>query len=136
MDMLTDMFERNSKLTKFLRENAPRGDMPEDILQTIEQTPEVVAAIQEVRTLRNTLAMYAETAEYNDETKFKWWGRGAWEQQKPKSLEELIDLLHFFFIAVEDLGYGPNDIYKEYCRKNEVNWQRFKEKLGWKVPQR
>jgi len=144
-DWLVDIFERNSHLTKFLRDNAPRDDMPEKILnnlkgQTINNiyyAPEAIdKAIAELSTMRNTLALYAEVAEYNDETPFKWWGRGAWNTQQAKAAEELIDALHFLMIAFEDLNLRPVDIYQLYCEKNRRNWSRFEKKLGWKEPQR
>ena len=153
IDYLWDIYIRNKDLTAFLRKNAPRPDMPEKVIECmIMQIPDgqdhvdikgirytreaLENMIHELNTMRNTLALYAEVAEYNDETPFKWWGRGAWETQKDKAAEELIDVLHFLMIAFEDLGIDANEIHRLYCNKNRRNWQRFKEKLGWKVPQR
>jgi len=150
---LEDIFRRNKDLTKFLRDNAPRPDMPEKVIECLlaivpigedsvvlngirYPKAELEKMIRELSTMRNTLALYAEVAEYNDETPFKWWGRGAWETQKEKAGEELVDTLHFLMIAFEDLGYTADDIHKMYCKKNRANWERFKTKLGWKKPQR
>jgi len=140
-DALKDIYERNSHLTKFLRDNAPREDMPEVYIKKafeagVINLEECSRAITELNTIRNTTALYAEVAEYSDETAFKWWGRGAWETQKGKAGEELIDILHFLLIAFEDLGFTAEDIHQMYCDKNRSNWQRFKDKLGWKKPQR
>jgi len=154
IDMLVDIFERNSKLTKFLRDNAPRDDMPEKMLKDhyesvtgcsfdeevfepwIELHLKIENGIKELNMMRNALALYAEVAEYVDEMPFKWWGRGAWEMQCGKAAEELVDILHFLMIAFEDLDYSPKEIHKMYVEKNKVNWERFKKKLGWKEPQR
>lgn len=135
-DMLVDMFIRNRKFTEFTRANNPRtGSLPED---AIKQTPLLDSDVKkrlvdEVRLMRVYFAMQDELAEYMAHLPWKWWGRGVHTLDKEKMLEELIDLLHFVFVAVDDMGYTPQDIYHAYVKKNNHNWKRFKEKLGWDV---
>ena len=141
LDMLVDIFERNKKLTDFLRENSPRGDMPEDFIKGMMKKgvldkEEGESYLHELRTVRNSLALYGEVAEFVDEIPWKWWGRGTWKENKEAASEELIDVLHFLMIAFYDLGITPEEIYAKYCEKNETNWERFKKKIGWKESQR
>ena len=132
--MLEDMFNRNKELTDFLRENAPRGDMPEDhfadmVEKGILTEEEANKYIAEISAIRNSLALYAEVAEYVDEQPWKWWGRGTWEKNRDAAAEELVDILHFLMIAFDDLGCTPEEIYEMYCVKKDTNWERFKKKL-------
>ena len=46
-------------------------------------------------------------------------------KQKPR--EELIDIWHFVVQASLELNLTPEDILKEYERKNEINRQRQKD---------
>lgn len=117
LDMLDHMFKRNKEFTTFAIANNPRA--------------KVMVMEPPVFRMRNALAMTAELGEYIDVIDFKWWGRGVWETQKEKAGEELIDLLHFIFIAFDDLGWDAHKIYTSYIEKNNKNWQRFKEKEGW-----
>ena len=140
-DMLVDIFNRNKELTDFFRANSPRGNMPEDFIKECIEKGMLDKEtgngfLKELRTIRNSLAIYGETAEYVDEIPWKGWGRGAWEQNHDAAFEELIDVLHFLMIAFDDLGVTPAEIYDKYCEKNETNWERFKKKFGWKTPQR
>jgi hypothetical protein len=128
MDMLEDIFQRNKKFTDFARANSPRGDMPEDVLSCI---PEVQQQRAEVMMLRVSIAMMSEVMEFTNETPWKWWGRGKNKVDNHKALEELADLLHFFMIAVDDLGFTAQDLHKAYVLKNDHNWKRFHEKIGW-----
>ena len=41
--------------------------------------------------------------------------------------EELADIWHFLIQASLELGLTPDDILKEYQRKNEINRQRQKD---------
>ena len=41
--------------------------------------------------------------------------------------EELIDIWHFLVQASIELGLTPDEILKEYQRKNEINKQRQKD---------
>jgi len=135
-DMLVDMFIRNKRFTDFTRANNPRnGSLPED---AIRQNPLIEGdvkkrLIEEVRLMRVYFAMQDELVEYMAHVPWKWWGRGVHTLDKEKMLEELIDMLHFFFVAVDDLGYTPQQVYYAYVQKNNHNWKRFKEKLGWDV---
>jgi hypothetical protein len=133
-DMLSDMFMRNKKFTDFAREHSPRGlGLPESAIKTsnIIGSGYKQPMIEEIRSMRVALAMMDELSEYITQLPFKWWGRGAQEVDKKKALEELIDLLHFFFVAVDDLGFNAKDIYDMYVLKNNHNWKRFTDKIGW-----
>ena len=141
-DMLEDMFHRNKSFTDYARDNSPRkaGEnmMPEFMLdyygkktKESKMTEILDANVLEIRLMRVGLAMYGEVAEFMEEIPWKWWGRGAQHLNKHKALEEIIDLLHFLFIAVDDLGFSAKELYDMYVKKNKHNWRRFREKIGW-----
>ena len=46
---------------------------------------------------------------------------------KAEAREELADIWHFLIQASLELGLTPDDILKEYQRKNEINRQRQKD---------
>ena len=140
-DMLVDMFERNKKFTDLSRANSPRRDTPELYIAMLHEKgliseKEFKKAIMEISSMRNSLALNAEVAEYIDELPYKWWGRGAWETDNEKAVEELIDVMHFLLVAFDDLGLGPKEIYEAYKKKNDYNFERFEKQIGWKEPQR
>ena len=61
-------------------------------------------------------------------TNWKWWKTPtAFNEVEAK--EELIDIWHFLIQASIELNLSPEDILKEYQRKNEINRQR--EKSGY-----
>lgn len=141
-DMLEDMFHRNKTFTDYAREHSPRksGDnlMPEAMLGVYHKKTEedklkqiLEANVLEIRLMRVGIAMYGEVAEFMEEIPWKWWGRGAQYLNRHKALEEIIDLMHFLFIAVDDLGFTAKDFYEMYVKKNNHNWKRFTEKIGW-----
>jgi predicted HAD superfamily Cof-like phosphohydrolase len=140
-DKLDDIFERNKKFTDYSRANSPREGTPEKMMEKFYKSGQInedeyKRGILEMHMIRNSLAIYAEVAEYVDEIPYKWWGRGAWELDRAKAVEELIDLLHFVMVAFDDVGCDAFEIHSEYVKKNNRNWKRFEEKDGWKVPQR
>ena len=71
-------------------------------------------------------AMIHEAVELQRTTNWKWWKKPA-EFNKLEAKEELIDIWHFLIQASLELELTPDDILKEYQRKNEINRQRQKD---------
>ena len=71
-------------------------------------------------------AMIQEAVELQRTTKWKWWKQPA-EFNQAEAKEELIDIWHFLIQASLELELTPDDILKEYQRKNEINRQRQKD---------
>ena len=73
-------------------------------------------------------AIMHEAVELQRTTNWKWWKTPtAFNEVEAK--EELIDIWHFLIQASIELNLSPEDILKEYQRKNEINRQR--EKTGY-----
>ena len=73
-------------------------------------------------------AIMHEAIELQRTTNWKWWKTPtAFNEVEAK--EELIDIWHFLIQASIELNLSPEDILKEYQRKNEINRQR--EKSGY-----
>jgi dimeric dUTPase (all-alpha-NTP-PPase superfamily) len=71
-------------------------------------------------------AMIHEAIELQRTTNWKWWKKPMeFNQAEPR--EELADIWHFLIQASLELGLTPDDILKEYQRKNEINRQRQKD---------
>tara|TARA_Y100000310_G_scaffold321420_1_gene379018 strand:+ start:220 stop:552 length:333 start_codon:yes stop_codon:yes gene_type:complete len=71
-------------------------------------------------------AMIHEAVELQRTTNWKWWKKPT-EFNKMEAREELVDIWHFLIQASLELGLTPDDILKEYQRKNEINRQRQKD---------
>ena len=71
-------------------------------------------------------AMIHEAVELQRTTNWKWWKKPT-EFNKAEAREELIDIWHFVVQASLELNLTPDDILKEYERKNEINRQRQKD---------
>ena len=71
-------------------------------------------------------AMMHEVVELQRTTNWKWWKKPTSFNQS-EAREELIDIWHFLIQASMELGLTPDDILKEYQRKNEINKQRQKD---------
>ena len=70
-------------------------------------------------------AIMHEAVELQRTTNWKWWKTPtAFNEVEAK--EELIDIWHFLIQASIELNLSPEDILKEYQRKNEINRQREK----------
>ena len=68
-------------------------------------------------------AIMHEAVELQRTTNWKWWKTPtAFNEVEAK--EELIDIWHFLIQASIELNLSPEDILKEYQRKNEINRQR------------
>jgi dimeric dUTPase (all-alpha-NTP-PPase superfamily) len=73
-------------------------------------------------------AIMHEAVELQRTTNWKWWKTPtAFNEAEAK--EELIDIWHFVIQASLELNLSPEDILKEYQRKNQINRQR--EKNGY-----
>lgn len=120
IDMLIDMYEKNCRLTSSVVKEDPallRLEIKSDRFRRL-----------------NTIAMLSELGESTHYLNWKWWGRGVDHTDREKYVEELIDLLHFVFAGFQSFGMTAEDIHKAYITKNEENWKRFKEKIGWGEP--
>ena len=73
-------------------------------------------------------AIMHEAVELQRTTNWKWWKTPS-RFDEVEAREELIDIWHFVIQASLELNLSPEDILKEYQRKNEINRQR--EKSGY-----
>ena len=73
-------------------------------------------------------AIMHEAVELQRTTNWKWW-KSPTVFNEAEAREELIDIWHFVIQASLELNLSPEDILKEYQRKNEINRQR--EKNGY-----
>ena len=71
-------------------------------------------------------AIIHEAVELQRTTNWKWWKKPT-EFNQAEAKEELIDIWHFLIQASLELDLTPDDILKEYQRKNEINRQRQKD---------
>ena len=71
-------------------------------------------------------AMIHEAVELQRLTNWKWW-KTPTEFNEKEAREELIDVWHFVVQASLELNLTPDDILKEYEKKNEINRQRQKD---------
>lgn len=69
------------------------------------------------------IAMIHEAVELQRTTNWKWWKTPVEFDQKA-AVEELIDVWHFVIQASIEMGLDPDDILREYRRKNAINRQR------------
>ena len=67
-----------------------------------------------------------EAVELQRTTNWKWWKKPT-NFNEAEAREELIDIWHFLIQASLELNLTPDDILKEYRRKNEINRQRQKD---------
>ena len=72
------------------------------------------------------IAIIHEAVELQRTTNWKWW-KTPTEFNEAEAREELIDIWHFVVQASLELNLTPDDILKEYERKNEINRQRQKD---------
>ena len=71
-------------------------------------------------------AIMHEAVELQRTTNWKWW-KIPTVFDEAEAREELIDIWHFVVQASLELNLTPEDILKEYVRKNEINRQRQKD---------
>ena len=71
-------------------------------------------------------AIIHEAVELQRTTNWKWW-KTPTSFNEAEAREELIDIWHFVVQASLELNLTPDEILKEYERKNEINRQRQKD---------
>ena len=71
-------------------------------------------------------AIMHEAVELQRTTNWKWW-KTPTPFDETEAREDLIDIWHFVVQASLELNLTPEDILKEYERKNEINRQRQKD---------
>ena len=71
-------------------------------------------------------AIMHEAVELQRTTNWKWW-KTPTAFDEAEAREELIVIWHFVIQASLELNLTPDDILKEYVRKNEINRQRQKD---------
>lgn len=70
-------------------------------------------------------AIIHEAVELQRTTNWKWWKKPL-PLDKDAAREELIDIWHFVIQASLELNMTPDDILKEYQKKNQINQERQK----------
>lgn len=68
-------------------------------------------------------AIIHEAVELQRTTNWKWWKKPV-AFNKEAAREELIDIWHFVIQASLELNMTPDDILREYQKKNKINQQR------------
>ena len=68
-------------------------------------------------------AIIHEAIELQRNTNWKWWKKPT-PFDEAEAREELIDIWHFVIQASLELNMTPDDILKEYQKKNQINRQR------------
>lgn len=68
-------------------------------------------------------AIIHEAVELQINTNWKWWKKPT-PFDEAAAREELIDIWHFVVQASLELKMTPDDILKEYQKKNQINRQR------------
>jgi dimeric dUTPase (all-alpha-NTP-PPase superfamily) len=68
-------------------------------------------------------AIIHESVELQRTTSWKWWKKPT-PFDEDVAREELIDIWHFVVQASLELNMSPEDILKEYQKKNQINRQR------------
>jgi dimeric dUTPase (all-alpha-NTP-PPase superfamily) len=68
-------------------------------------------------------AIIHEAVELQRTTNWKWW-KTPISFNMDEAREELIDIWHFVVQASLELNLTPDDILKEYKKKNEINRER------------
>ena len=71
-------------------------------------------------------AIIHEAVEMQRTTNWKWWKKPT-SFNEEEAREELIDIWHFLIQASIELDLTPDEILKEYQRKNQINKQRQKD---------
>jgi len=73
--------------------------------------------------LNYCLAMRQELAELTDSVPWKWWAKyQKFDEQNVRV--EIVDLIHFLISLAQVAGMSADDVFRAYCKKNEVNFKR------------
>lgn len=115
--------------------------MPQEITEKFEDSLESIFALQkglagmmnldrypkdvEGKIASLCTAIIHEAVELQRTTNWKWWKKPIIFNEE-HAREELIDIWHFVVQASLELNLTPEDILKEYKRKNEINRDRQK----------
>ena len=78
---------------------------------------------KEARISSLAMAIVHEAVELQNLTNWKWWKKSK-EFDEALAKEELVDILHFVVQASIELGMMPTEILDEYCKKNQINFER------------
>lgn len=109
MDMLEDIFERQTALNKRIGVDTASLD----------------EAGRQQWLLNYCRAMSQEVAELIDCVPWKWWAKyQTFDVQNAQV--EIVDLLHFLISAAQVLGLSAREVHDLYCQKHRVNVQRQK----------
>ena len=104
----TDTLERMFQMQRDLAKIMPYEKYPTD-------TNGKVAAL--------CTALIHEVVELQMHTNWKWWKKPE-EMDMDAAREELVDIWHFLIQVSIEMGMNPNDILREYVRKNKINHKR------------
>ena len=68
-------------------------------------------------------AMTQEIAELTDSVPWKWWAK--YQKYDGQNVRvEIVDLFHFLISLAQVAGMSADDVFRAYCKKNEVNFKR------------
>ena len=68
-------------------------------------------------------AIIHETTELQRTTSWKWW-KTPTAFDRGQAVEELVDICHFVIQAAIELDLSPEELLREYKRKNAINRKR------------
>lgn len=68
------------------------------------------------------MALEDECRELKDELLWKWWSKDTLNMQNIRV--EIVDILHFWISLCITAGMSPEDVFRIYMQKNEVNLKR------------
>ena len=112
------MSEKNSKLSDRLDEIFELQKGLSEIMKLDRYPKDAEGRVSALCT-----AIMHEAVELQRTTNWKWWKTPS-EFDQNEAREELIDIWHFVVQASLELNLSPDDILKEYERKNQINRER------------
>jgi len=68
------------------------------------------------------MALEDECKELKEELLWKWWSKDTLNMQNIRV--EIVDILHFWISLCITAGMSPEDVFRIYMQKNEVNLKR------------
>lgn len=119
MDMLSDIFDRQSKLmTKY-------GLHPEQLIYLPNGSIDDIA-------LKVVYALIREVVEIGDELPWRWW-HDKEAVSHPKLFKEVVDAMHLLVEIGIMYGMTPEVFYNNYCDKNSENFDRIHKRIQEKI---
>lgn len=109
-----------------------QGASPQDRLDVIFELQRSFADIarsdrypdsSEERVSELCTAIVHEAVELQRTTNWKWW-KSPVDFDRERAKEELVDVLHFVVQVALELELTPDDLLREYRRKNAINRKR------------